>query len=115
MKALPFPHSPLAVVYMTIMLLLTIGAVILLTLLAEWLPPCWGRTVILLQGVALMVVLLAYRWRPSKRLMVYPLLLAAVTYLWDETLPPPSLTDDGVRGVFPLAIILYIGGDLLIT
>jgi hypothetical protein len=100
---------------MTIMLLLTIGAVILLTLLAEWLPPFWGRTVILLQGVALMVVLLAYRWRPSKRLMVYPLLLAAVTYLWDETLPPPSLIDNGERAVFPLAVILCIGGDLLIT
>jgi hypothetical protein len=100
---------------MTITLLLGIGAVILLTLLAEWLPPFWGRTVILLQGVALVVALLAYRWRPSKRLMVYPLLLAVVTYLWDQTLPPPSLIDGRERAVFPLAVIICIVGDLLVT
>jgi hypothetical protein len=115
MKALPFPHSPLSVVYLTIVLLQALGAGILLTLLWEWLPPFWSRTVILLQGVALTVVLFAYRWRPLRRLIFYPLLIAAVTYLWDETLPPPHLTDTEQRLYVPLLLLACVAADLLFT
>jgi hypothetical protein len=115
MKALPVPSTPLGVVYTTILLLLSVGAVLLLTLIVKLLPPFWSRTVIVLQGVALAVVLIAYRWRPSKELIVYPILIAAVTYLWDETLPPPSLTDSHARFFFPLICLAVIGGDLALS
>jgi hypothetical protein len=51
---------------------MVIGATILVTLLFELLTPFWSRTVIVLQGLAMLVALMAYRWRPSWRLIVYP-------------------------------------------
>jgi hypothetical protein len=92
---------------------MAIGAAILVTLLFELLTPFWSRTVIVLQGLAVLVALIAYRWRPSWRLLLYPLLLANMAYLWDHTLPPPNLPDGLVRLVLPLAIVAGILGDLV--
>jgi hypothetical protein len=35
--------------------------------------------------------------------MVYPLLLASLAYVWDPTLPPPSLPAGAIRIALPLA------------
>lgn len=113
MQSLLFPHSPLSVIYRAIVLCMVIGAAILVTLLFELLTPFWSRTVIVLQGLAVLVALMAYRWRPSWRLVFYPLLLANMAYVWDHTLPPPNLPDGLVRVALPLATVIGIGGDLL--
>ncbi len=108
------PRSPLGVVYSTIALCVLIGAGIQVTLLLSWLSPFWSRTVIVLQILALLVALLAAHWRPSWRLMAYPLLLAYLAYVWDPTLPPPYLPE-GLPGVaLPLAAVIAIVGDLLL-
>ena len=88
MQSLPVPCSPLSVIYRVIVLCIVIGAAILVTLLFELLTPFWSRTVIVLQGLAVLVALMAYRWRPSWRLVFYPLLLANMAYVWDHTLHP---------------------------
>ncbi len=108
------PRSPLAVVYSAIALCVLLGAGILVLLLLSWLSPFWSRTVIVLQGLALVVTLLAARWRPSWRLVFYPLLLAYLAYLWDPTLPPPYLPEGAVHIALPLAGVIAIVGDLLL-
>ncbi len=112
MRSVPLPRSPLSVVYGTIMLLMAISVLILLILICGWISPFWSRTAILLQGIALLVVGMAYRWRPSWRLVLYPVLLAYMTYLWDTTLPPPNLPDGMVRFLLPCALLIGIAGDL---
>jgi hypothetical protein len=113
MQSLPVPCSPLSVIYRAIVLCILFGAAMLVTLLFELLTPFWSRTVIVLQGLAVLVALMAYRWRPSWRLVFYPLLLANMAYVWDHTLPPPNLPDGLVRVALPLATVIGIGGDLL--
>jgi hypothetical protein len=114
MESIVFLRSPLSVVYSVIVLCMAIGGGILVTLLFELLMPFWSRTVIVLQGLALLVALIAYRWRPSWRLLLYPLLLANMAYIWDHTLPPPTLPDGLIRVALPLAMLLGIMGDLLV-
>lgn len=106
-------RSPLTVIYMTIVLLTLTGAVIMVTVALEWLPPVWSWMVLLLQAVALLVLLMAYRWRPSWRLWLYPVLIAYMTLLWNMT--PPSLTEEVVHAGLPLALLIGIVGDLIVT
>ena len=70
MGSIVFLRSPLSVVYSVIVLCMAIGGAILVTLLFELLMPFWSRTVIVLQGLALLVALIAYRWRPSWHTLV---------------------------------------------
>ena len=115
MSSLLVPRSPLSVVSTTIVLLIATGAMILLTLICEWLNPYWSRTIIVLQGIALLVALMAYRWQPSRRLLLYPFLLAAIAYLWDSTLPAPSLPDGAARMLLPLVLLVGMIGDALLN
>jgi hypothetical protein len=96
-------------------MLIAIGAALLLSLVWTWLPSIWSRTVIMLQIVALLVAALAAHWRPSWRLVMYPILLAYITYLWDTTLPPPHLPEGELRALLPAALIVGIAGDLLLN
>jgi hypothetical protein len=42
-------------------------------------------------------------------------LLANMAYLWDQTLPPPNLPDGLVRVALPLALLVGIVGDLVVS
>jgi hypothetical protein len=75
----------------------------------------WSRTIIVLQGVALLVTLMAYRWQPSRRLLLYPFLLAVIAYLWDTTLPAPSLPEGAARMLLPLLLLVGMIGDALLN
>jgi hypothetical protein len=107
-------RSPLSVVHSAIVLCVVLGAGIQAALLLGWLSPFWSRTAIILEGMALLIALLASRWRPSWRLIFYPLLLAYLSYVWDPTLPPPQLPDGSPRIALPLVAILSIIADLLL-
>jgi hypothetical protein len=115
MASLLVPRSPLIVVSRTIVLLISTGATLLLILICEWLNPHWSRTIIVLQGIALLMALMAYRWQPSRRLLLYPFLLAVVAYLWDSTLPAPSLPDGAARILLPLILLVGMVGDALLS
>jgi hypothetical protein len=115
MAGLLVPRSPLIVVSRTIVLLISTGATLLLILICEWLNPHWSRTIIVLQGIALLMALMAYRWQPSRRLLLYPFLLAVVAYLWDSTLPAPSLPDGAARVLLPLILLVGMIGDALLN
>jgi hypothetical protein len=115
MTGLLAPRSPLIVVSRTIVLLISTGAMLLLILICEWLNPHWSRTIIVLQGIAVLMGLMAYRWQPSRRLLLYPFLLAVVAYLWDSTLPAPSLPDGAARILLPLILLVGMVGDALLN
>lgn len=116
MKALHWPTSPLAVVYLTMLVLQLLGVLLLLTLLIEWLPAPWSRTVIILQALTLMLAAVAARWRPPRRFLVFPILVAIIAYLWDDTLPPPSFnTSESHLVPLLVIIVVVIGGDLILT
>lgn len=107
-------RSPLSVVYSAIVLAVVLGAAIQAALLLGWLSPFWSRTVIILEVMALLIALLASRWRPPRRLIFYPLLLAYLAYVWDPTLPPPHLPEGSIRLALPLVAVLSIIADLLL-
>jgi hypothetical protein len=52
---------------------------------------------------------------PAPRLILYPLILAGTIYLWDTTLPPPSLPEGPLRGLVPRAILLGVLTDGLLA
>lgn len=106
-------RSPLIVISMTIVLLALTGALILATVALEWLPPVWSQMALLLQGMALLVVLMAYRWRPSWRLWFYPVIIASMALLWNMT--PPSSNAEIVYAGLPLALVIGIIGDLVLS
>jgi hypothetical protein len=41
-------------------------------------------------------------------LLLYPLVLGAGIYLWDHTLPPPSLPEGPLRELIPSLILLWL-------
>jgi hypothetical protein len=102
------------VIYTTIVVLTMAGALIIAAVALEWLPPVWSQTVLLLEGVALLAVLLAYRWQPSWRLWFHPLLVAYMTFLWD-TAPALGPDEAGMPVALPLVLVLGIVGDLAVT
>jgi hypothetical protein len=101
---------PLLAITTLITFLVAAGAVLTLVLVADWVSPRWSRVAILLQGGALLLASIRYRWRPSWRLLLYPLVLASVLYLWDATLPPPTLPDGPIRVALPMTML---GGILV--
>lgn len=53
--------------------------------------------------------------RRSPRWLLYPVLLAATVYLWDTTLPPPTLPEGQARGVVPRLVLLALLTDALLS
>jgi hypothetical protein len=86
-----------------------------LALVLEWPSPWWSRPALGLQGVALLLLLLLTRGYPPVRLLLYPLVLAAGIYLWDHTLPPPSLPEGPLRELIPRIILLWLFADIMLT
>jgi hypothetical protein len=52
---------------------------------------------------------------PHARLVLYPLVLAGGIYLWDTTLPPPSLPEGPLRQIVPRVLLVGLLTDFLIT
>lgn len=96
-------------------LLISAGWMILLALLFELPPISWSRSAIGLQGAALLLAALLSLRMPAPRLILYPLILAGTIYLWDTTLPPPSLPEGPLRGLVPRAILLGVLTDGLLV
>ena len=79
--------------------------------------PRWSRVGLLLQGL----VLLGAAWvmhgkphRAQRRWVWYPLLLGSAIYLWDATLPPPTLPPNLLRVLVPKLIIVGILSHMLL-
>jgi hypothetical protein len=86
---------------------------LLLCLVMEFRDPVWSRTAIALQlfALALVSAALGVYWPLSRRFVIYPLVLIGVIYLWDTTLPPPSLPEGLLRAVVPRLALLGIAVD----
>lgn len=96
--------------------LITAGALVLVSLVLELQDPLWTRPAIIMQLLAGALASAALRahWPLSRRFVVYPLILILVMYLWDTTLPPPSLPDGLLRGVAPRLVLLALLIDLVV-
>jgi hypothetical protein len=101
-------RGPQRIGYYTIVLLVGAGALLFLALVLEWPSPWWSRPALGLQGLALLLLLLLTRGYPPVRLLLYPLVLGAGIYLWDHTLPPPSLPEGPLRELIPSLILLWL-------
>jgi hypothetical protein len=89
------------------------GWVFLLVLTHEWSSPHWSRPALALQAAALIVALLLMPHVGARRLVVYPLILAASIYLLDTTLPPPNLPSGWPRQIIPRLVLLGLLADCL--
>jgi hypothetical protein len=101
-------RGPQRIGYYAILLLVGAGALLFLALVLEWPSPWWSRPALGLQGLALLLLLLLTRGYPPVRLLLYPLVLASGIYLWDHTLPPPSLPEGPLRELIPRLILLWL-------
>ncbi len=101
--------------YGAVALLSCAGALTFLLLLLELWPPAWSRPALALQGLAGVLALLLTYWHQPRRFLLYPIVLAGVIYLWDTTLPPPSLPEGPLRRLIPLAVLVGLLVDLLVT
>jgi hypothetical protein len=101
--------------YVLSLLLLRAGWLLLLSLILEWFAAHWSRPAIALQAAALVLALLLRQRVPVRRLIVYPLILAGSIYLWDTTLPPPSLPDGWPRVLIPGLVLLGLLIDYAYT
>jgi hypothetical protein len=109
-------HWPRRISYATIALLSGAGTLLFWALLDDLPAPAWSRTALGLQLLAgSLAVLLLTRWRVSLRAISYPLLLAVVIYLWDTTLPPPTLPGGVVRDYVPRVVVVGLLIDLVMT
>lgn len=96
---------------------LLISSALFLGLILELSAPAWSRPALLLQLAALLCgsgLMLAHQ-RRSPRWLLYPVLLAATVYLWDTTLPPPTLPEGQARGVVPRLVLLALLTDALLS
>jgi hypothetical protein len=114
MHSSALPISPLAVVHITIRLCTLASTALLLALVFALIEPVWSRAVLALQAVTLVVVGLAARWRPPRRVAIYALLLAGATLIWDPSLPPTQLPEEQVRHLLPLVVCAVVLADLLL-
>ena len=98
-----------------IALLTGAGALIFWFLVLELHPPVLSRPALALQGTAVALALLLTYWYRPPRFFLYPLVLAGVIYLWDTTLPPPSLPDGPLRRLIPHAVLIGLLADLFVS
>lgn len=101
--------------YILSLVLLSTGWLFLLALTLEWFATHWSRPALAFQAVALVLALLLRPRVPTRRLVVYPLILAGSIYLWDTTLPPPSLPDGWPRVLIPGLVLLGLLIDYAYT
>jgi hypothetical protein len=101
--------------YVLSLLLLRAGWLLLLALILEWFAAHWSRPAIALQAAALVLALLLRQRVPVRRLIAYPLILAGSIYLWDTTLPPPSLPDGWPRVLIPGLVLVGLLIDYAYT
>jgi hypothetical protein len=101
--------------YVLSLLLLPAGWLLLLAMILEWFAAHWSRPAIALQAAALVLALLLRQRVPVRRLIAYPLILAGSIYLWDTTLPPPSLPDGWPRVLIPSLVLLGLLIDYAYT
>jgi hypothetical protein len=101
--------------YVLSLLLLRAGWLLLLALILEWFAAHWSRPAIALQAAALVLAFLLRPRVPTRRLIAYPLILAGSIYLWDTTLPPPSLPDGWPRVLIPGLVLLGLLIDYAYT
>ncbi len=107
---------PQRLVPLTLGLLIFAGGALLLGLVMELGGPVWSRPAIglLVLAVGCACAALGARWARSRRFIIYPLVLAATIYLWDTTLPPPSLPEGQLRAALPRLALLGILADGLL-
>ncbi len=106
----------LRVSYATIALLSGAGAVLFWVLLYQGPALTWSRTALGLQVLAgSLAGLLLIRWRGSLRALSYPMVLAVVIYVWDTTLPPPTLPGGVLRDYLPRMVIVGLLIDLVVS
>jgi hypothetical protein len=101
--------------YTAVALLTATGGLLFFTLVLEVHPPAWSRSALGLQALAMALALLLTYWHRPPRFFLYPIVLAGVIYLWDTTLPPPSLPDGPLRWLVPRAVLVSLLADLVIT
>lgn len=116
MKHVVEPIWPRRVTPLVLSALIAAGALLLLNMVLEFQDPVWSRPAIVLQllAVACASAALRARWMLSRRFIAYPLILAIVIYLWDLTLPPPSLPEGAVRNLVPRLALLGLVVDMAI-
>ncbi len=111
----PGLSRPQVAAYSVVALLSSAGALIFWLLLLEWYPPAWSRAALGLQGLAGALALLLTYWYQPPRFFLYPIVLAGMIYLWDKSLPPPSLPEGPLRGIIPRVALVCLLADLMIT
>jgi hypothetical protein len=106
-------QAPLHILARTIVVLTIVGILIFVPVIAGFTSPFWSRPLLVLQGLALLFGVIVYYRQRVRRFLLYPLLLAAAIYLWDTTLPPPSLPDGLLRFLIPRVVMVGILGHLV--
>lgn len=106
---------PQRVGYVLNLILVGAGWLLFLALITEWPSAHWSRPALALQAIAAMLAWAIVHRLPSWRLMMHPLILASGIYLWDSTLPPPSLPYGPLRILIPGLILLGLLVDCVMT
>lgn len=97
--------------YVVSLVCISSGWLLLLVCIFELTGGQWSRAALGLQGAALLVALSLAPRVPTHRLVVYPLVLAVSTYLWDTTLPPPNFPSGWPRTVVPGGVLIGLMFD----
>lgn len=92
--------------YVLSLLCISSGWLILLLCILEWPGMQWSRTALGLQAAAMLMALRLTAQGRDPRLVIYPLVLAASTYVWDTTLPPPTLPNGWPRALIPGGVLV---------
>lgn len=104
-------RSPQIIVLATLLILMISSLFVFLLLIYELSAPMWSRPAIFLQLLALAMAIVATPLLPAKRLLLHPVLAAGTIYLWDMSLPPPTLSHEFARTYLPLGMIALIVAD----
>jgi hypothetical protein len=103
-QTLPWPQR---LGYGAVIGFVSAGALLFWSIVLDLLPSTWTRYTLASQVVALLIAYLFLRVGLAHRLVLYPLLLGCLIYLWDTTLPPPTLPEGIGRHL--LVRLLLIG------
>jgi hypothetical protein len=101
--------------YAAVALLSAAGALLFFTLILGVHPATWSRPALGLQALAGALALLLTYWYRPPRFFVYPIIIAGVIYLWDTTLPPPTLPEGPLRWLIPRAVLIGLVADAVRT
>ena len=101
--------------YAAVALLSGAGALLFFTLILDVHSPIWSRPALGLQALAGALALLLTYWYRPPRFFLYPIILAGVIYLWDTTLPPPSLPEGLLRALIPRVVLVGLLADVFVS